>query len=70
MRTAPPPRPHARQGELEVRTQFIKRGVRLNERCLEWPQLYGSKYGGEITKKLIADLQEFIQDWLATVEEP
>ena len=57
------------QGQLEVRTQFIGRGVALAERMAEWPKHRKSTYGAQIGEKLIADADEFIRDLLACFGE-
>ena len=47
---------------------MLRRAVALHARCIEWPLLYGSKYGpvsGERAQKLLTDLQTWLQDWMA-----
>lgn len=57
--------PDPRRAADDPKRRMLRRAVALNERCIEWPRLYGSKYGGEITKKLVADLEEWLCDWMA-----
>lgn len=60
--------PKQTQGELDVRTQFQQRGVLLVEQAKDWREDDRDGLSGAI--EIICDMEEFIRDWLATVEEP